>query len=43
MYTVVIDIIIVYYSMDIHLLLQPVGRVVSLYVTFSSAGELMST
>ena len=41
MCTVVIDIIIIYYSMDGHLLSLPVRGVMSMYVTFSSTGELM--
>ena len=40
MCTVVIDIIIIYYSMDIHLFIKPVRQVVSLYATFSSTGGL---
>ena len=42
MCTAVIDIIIIIYCrMDIHLLWLPVGMVMSVYVTFSSTGELM--
>ena len=41
MCTVVIDIIIIYYRRDGHPLWLPVRRVMSLYVTFSSTGELM--
>ena len=41
MCTVVIDIIIIYYRMDLHLLSMPVGMVMSQYVTFCSTWELM--
>ena len=41
MCTVVIDIIIIYYSWDGHLCTLPVRGVMSLHVTFFSIGELM--
>ena len=42
MCTVVIDIIIIYYSLERHLLWLPVRGVVSVYVTFSSTEEPIS-
>ena len=41
MCTVVIDIIIIYYRVDVHLCSVPVSTVMSIYVTFSSTGEQM--
>ena len=41
MCTVVIDIISIYYRVDLHLCTLPVRGVMSMYVTFSSTGELM--